>query len=288
MRWSGRRQSGNVEDRRGMSPGGRLAVGGGIGGLIIVVVALLFGADPGALLNMAPGPTTQQVPGGGSPVADPHEEALKEFVSVVLADTEDIWGAIFAQNGTTYRRPTVVLFTGRVESACGLASAASGPFYCPPDENVYLDLSFFDELGARFGASGDFAGAYVIAHEIGHHVQKQMGITDRMQAMQGRVSEDEYKRMSVRLELQADFLAGVWAHHAQQSLDVLEAGDLEEALAAASAIGDDRLQKQSQGYVVPDAFTHGTSAQRTAWFRRGFETGDVTQGDTFDVDYEDL
>jgi predicted metalloprotease len=207
---------------------------------------------------------------------------------VVLGDTEEIWGQLFAKEGATYRQPKVVLFTGQVESACGLASAASGPFYCPGDENVYLDLSFFDELSQRFGAKGDFAAAYVIAHEIGHHVQKQLGITDKIDAMRGRVSEEEYNQMSVRLELQADFLAGVFAHFEQESMNAIEPGDIEEALNAASSIGDDRLQKMSQGYVVPDAFTHGTSAQRTEWFKRGFETGDMNQGDTFNVDYGDL
>jgi predicted metalloprotease len=182
----------------------------------------------------------------------------------------------------------VVLFTGQVESACGLASAASGPFYCPGDENVYLDLSFFDELNDRFGASGDFADAYVIAHEIGHHVQKQLGITAKVDAMRGRVSEEEYNQLSVRLELQADFLAGVFAHYEKETLGVIEAGDIDEALNAASSIGDDRLQKMSQGYVVPDAFTHGTSEQRATWFKRGFETGDMSQGDTFSIDYGDL
>jgi predicted metalloprotease len=283
MRWSGRRESGNVEDRRGMMP--RVAMGGGLG-LIILVVSLLLGKNPGDLLNNL-GTQSQQVSNEPGQV-DPHEEEQRHFVGVVLGDTEEIWGQLFAKNGETYRQPKVVLFTGQVESACGLASTASGPFYCPNDENVYLDLSFFDELSQRFGAKGDFAAAYVIAHEIGHHVQKQLGITDKIDAMRGRVSEDEYNQMSVRLELQADFLAGVFAHYEQESLNVIEAGDIEEALNAASSIGDDRLQKMSQGYVVPDAFTHGTSAQRAAWFRRGFETGDMSQGDTFSIDYSDL
>ncbi|HKW15096.1 MAG TPA: neutral zinc metallopeptidase [Candidatus Krumholzibacteria bacterium] len=286
MRWSGRRESGNVEDRRGMGP--RMAVGGGGLGLVILVVALLLGKNPTDVINNLGTQTqTQQVPGG--PVeSSPHEEEQKQFVSVVLADTEDIWGKLFSDAGETYRQPKVVLFTGQVESACGLASAASGPFYCPGDENVYLDLSFFDELSQRFGAKGDFAAAYVIAHEVGHHVQKQLGITAKIDAMRGRVSEKEYNEMSVRLELQADFLAGVFAHYEQQTNHVIEAGDIEEALNAASSIGDDRLQKMSQGYVVPDAFTHGTSAQRVEWFKKGFETGDMTQGDTFSIDYRDL
>jgi len=284
MKWTGRRQSGNVEDRRGR--GGRMIVGGGLGTIVVLVVALLFGADPRELLNLAP--TTQVESGTGAPV-DAHAEEMKQFVSVVLADTEDIWGRLFAQEGTTYREPWVVLFAGQVESACGWASTASGPFYCPSDEKVYIDLSFFDELRTRFGAPGDFAIAYVVAHEVGHHVQKLMGITDRMDAMRGRMTEEAYHQMSVRLELQADFLAGVWVHFAYESLDVVEAGDLEEAIGAASAVGDDRLQKAAGGTVVPDSFTHGTSAQRAAWFRRGFETGDLThKGDTFSVPYEDL
>jgi predicted metalloprotease len=282
MKWAGRRQSGNVEDRRGR--GGRVVVGGGLGAIAIIVIATLFGVDPRQVLELAP--TTQQDP--GSLPVDPHQEELKQFVSVVLADTEDIWGQIFARQGATYQKPWVVLFNDQVESACGYASAASGPFYCPPDQRVYMDLSFFDELQSRFGAQGDFAIAYVIAHEVGHHVQNQMGITDEVHAMQGQVSEEEYNRMSVRLELQADFLAGVWAYYAENSLGVVEPGDFEEAIAAAGAVGDDRIQKESRGYVVPDSFTHGTSAQRIAWFQRGFTTGDPSQGDTFGIDYDDL
>ena len=283
MKWTGRRQSGNVEDRRGR--GGRMVMGGGLGAIVVLVVALLFGADPRELLNLT---TTTQVETGADAPVDPHAEEMKQFVSVVLADTEDIWGRLLAQEGSAYREPWVVLFTDQVESACGWASTASGPFYCPSDEKVYIDLSFFDELQTRFGAPGDFAVAYVVAHEVGHHVQKLMGITDRMDAMRGRMTEEAYHQMSVRLELQADFLAGVWAHFADESLDVVEAGDLEEALGAASAVGDDRLQKASSGQVVPDSFTHGTSAQRAAWFRRGFETGDLKQGDTFSVPYGEL
>jgi len=259
-----------------------MVVGGGLGAIVIVVIATLFGVDPRQMLELAP--TTQQ----DSVPVDPHQEELKRFVSVVLADTEDIWGEIFARQGATYQKPWVVLFTEQVESACGFASAASGPFYCPPDQKVYMDLSFFDELQSRFGAQGDFAIAYVVAHEVGHHVQNQMGLTDKVHAMQGQVSPEEYNRMSVRLELQADFLAGVWAHYAQNSLDVVEPGDFEEAIAAAGAVGDDRIQRETSGRVIPDAFTHGTSAQRIAWFQRGFTTGDVSQGDTFGIDYDDL
>lgn len=283
MKWAGRRESGNVEDRRGRNPG-RMVVGGGLGAIVLVVVAMLFGVDPRQVMELAPTTSQEQ----GAVPGDAHDEELKRFVAVVLADTEDIWGNIFTSQGSTYPAPWVVLFTGQVESACGYATAASGPFYCPPDQKVYMDLSFFDELQTRFNASGDFAIAYVVAHEVGHHVQNLLGLTDKVHALQGQVSQEEYNRMSVRLELQADFLAGVWAHYAQNTLDVVEAGDIEEAMGAAAAVGDDRIQKQTQGYVVPDGFTHGTSAQRIAWFRRGFETGDLSQGDTFGVDYEDL
>ena len=262
----------------------RRVVGGGLGVVVVIVIAVLFGADPQQLLNLVP--VTQQE--SGAPPTDAAQEELKQFVSVVLADTEDIWADIFTRQGASYVKPWVVLFTERVESACGYASAASGPFYCPPDQKVYLDLAFFDELKSRFGAPGDFAVAYVLAHEVGHHVQNQMGIAEKVHRMHGRVSEAEYNRMSVRLELQADFLAGVWAHYAQTKLDVVEPGDFEEAMGAAAAVGDDRIQKQAQGTVVPDAFTHGTSAQRLTWFRRGFETGDLSQGDTFGVAYESL
>jgi uncharacterized protein len=277
MRWQGRRQSSNVDDRRRL-PAAGLALGGG-GALVIAVLALLFGFNPDdALQQLAP--ATQPGVEAGQPV-DPHQEELKQFVAVVLADTEDVWTRLFAEQGRQYEYPTLVLFTGQVESACGYASAAVGPFYCPGDENLYLDLSFLDELGSRFGATGDFPGAYVIAHEIGHHVQHQLGYTDAVDAQRGRVSAAQQNALSVRLELQADFLAGVWAHYAQQNLGVLEPGDIEEALAAASAIGDDRLQMQAQGYTVPDSFTHGTSEQRQRWFTLGYETGDLSQGDTF-------
>jgi predicted metalloprotease len=206
---------------------------------------------------------------------------MKDFVSAVLGETEDVWSDVFARSGKTYRRPKLVLFSGMVQSACGTAETASGPFYCPGDEKVYLDMSFFNELSQKLGAPGDFAQAYVIAHEVGHHVQKQLGINQKVEEMQSRSSRARANELSVRLELQADFLAGVWAHYAQERMSILEAGDLEEALNAASSVGDDRIQKQSQGYVVPDAFTHGTSEQRARWFRLGFETGDMARGDTF-------
>lgn len=279
MRWRGERESSNVEDRRGMSGGGRVAIGGGIGTLIIIIIAVLLGADPQQFLRQmptdAPAPTS---PGPRS--TNPQEEELRQFVSVVLGKTEDVWQEVFQQNGKTYREPTLVLFTDRVQSACGLGSAASGPFYCPGDQKVYIDLSFYEELRRRFSSPGDFAQAYVIAHEVGHHVQKLLGISDRVDAMQRRMSEVDANKLSVRLELQADFFAGVWARHVQKQ-GLLEQGDIEEALQAASAIGDDAIQRQSTGYVVPDSFTHGTSEQRLRWFRKGFDTGDIRQGDTF-------
>ena len=209
------------------------------------------------------------------------EDQLAEFVGVVLADTEDVWNKLYQQQGAQYREPELVLFTGTVQSACGYAQAATGPFYCPADQKVYIDLSFQETLSEQLGADGDFAMAYVVAHEVGHHVQNLMGLTNKVHSQRGQISQAEYNELSVRLELQADFLAGVWAHHADEMHDILEAGDVEEAMRAANAIGDDRLQKQSQGYVVPDAFTHGTSEQRMRWFRRGLETGDIAQGDTF-------
>jgi predicted metalloprotease len=266
-----------VEDRRGISRGG-LAVGGGLGSLVLVALALLFGADPRQVLEQAPtggGPGTQAT----RPV-NPEEEELRQFVGVVLADTEDVWQEIFRQQRSQYREPTLSIFSGRVDSACGVAGAAVGPFYCPGDEKVYIDLSFYRELKSRFRAPGDFAQAYVIAHEIGHHVQHLLGTMDKVHSMQQRMSEAQANQLSVRLELQADFYAGLWAHYAQRK-GVVEPGDVEEALGAASAIGDDRLQRQTQGYVVPDSFTHGTSEQRVRWFRRGLESGDIRQGDTF-------
>lgn len=279
MRWRGERESGNVEDRRGMSGGGRVAIGGGIGTLIIIIIAVLLGADPQQLLQQLP---AEAPPAGsqGSGSNNPEEEELKKFVSVVLGKTEDVWQEVFRQNGREYREPTLVLFSGRVQSACGLGSAASGPFYCPGDQKVYIDLSFYEELRRRFSAPGDFAQAYVIAHEVGHHVQKLLGISDRVDAMQRRMSEVEANKLSVRLELQADFFAGVFARYVQKQ-GLLEEGDIEEALQAASAIGDDAIQRRSSGYVVPDSFTHGTSEQRLRWFRKGFDTGDIRQGDTF-------
>lgn len=281
MRWMGQRESDNVEDRR-RAAGPVALAGGGLGTLLIIVIGLLLGVNPLALLQQAQVAAPVNAPNAGPPDPAAEDERTK-FVRVVLADTEDVWNDLFQREGRTYQDPTLVLFSGRVQSACGMASAAVGPFYCPSDGKVYLDLSFFEELSDRFGAPGDFAEAYVIAHEIGHHVQKLLGISDQVSAMQARSGKAESNQLSVRLELQADFLAGVWAHHAQRMRNILEDGDVEEALRAATAIGDDRLQKESQGYVVPDSFTHGTSAQRVRWFRRGLQTGDMRAGDTFET-----
>jgi predicted metalloprotease len=285
MRIEGQRESSNVEDRRGMRPG-MMVGGGGILSLIVVVVALFLGVDPRPLLQQ----TQQQgqVQQQGPIQSTPEEEALKKFVSVVLADTEDVWGKLFSSAGKQYQQPTLVLFRGAVQSACGGASSAVGPFYCPADQKLYIDLDFYEQLRKQLHSPGDFAQAYVIAHEVGHHVQNQLGLTRKVDQQRGRVSEAEYNRLSVRLELQADFFAGVWAHHAQKMRNALEPGDIEEAMNAAKNIGDDALQRQSQGEVVPDSFTHGTSAQRMRWFMKGFNTGDINQGDTFSVDYGDL
>ncbi len=282
MRWQIGRRSTNVEDRRGMGGRGIAGLGGG-GILILALIAVLTGTNPLELLEQI-APTGEMIDPSfapGEPSA--REQELAEFSSAVLADTEDTWRLLFERMGRTYREPTLVLYSGAVQSACGFAQSAVGPFYCPNDEKVYLDLSFFDDLHARFGAPGDFAQAYVIAHEVGHHVQRLLGIMEQVDAMRERVDQEEANAITVRLELQADFLAGVWAHHAEQARQVLEQGDIEEALNAASQIGDDRLQMEAQGYVVPDAFTHGTAAQRARWFLRGFQTGDVSQGDTFNA-----
>ncbi len=280
MLWQGGRESSNVEDRRGGGSG--LAVGGGIGTLVIAFVIYLLGGNPNAVLNNAPQQqSTQQ--------AAPANDQTTKFARTVLAETEDIWGQLFQNMGKNYTDPKLVLFDGSTQSACGGASQSTGPFYCPADSKVYLDLSFFDELSQRFGAPGDFASAYVIAHEVGHHVQHLLGITDKIDAQRSRLSESEMNELSVRLELQADFFAGVWAHYQGQQKaangqdNIIQPGDIDAALNAANAIGDDRLQKESQGYVVPDAFTHGTSAQRMKWFKRGYETGDINQGDTFNT-----
>lgn len=279
MRWQGRRESGNVEDRRGSSKGGLIA-GGGIGTIVIALLVYFLGGDPSQVVNMQQQQSTTQTP--LSPEQEAAEKEAASFVKVVLADTEDVWNKLFTEKmNRQYQEPVLVMFTGVVESACGNASSASGPFYCPADHKVYIDLSFYDELKDKLNAPGDFAMAYVIAHEVGHHVQNLLGISEKVQRARSQLSETEYNKLSVKLELQADFFAGVWANHAQKLQNILEPGDIEEALNAANAIGDDRLQKQSRGVVVPDAFTHGTSAQRMYWFKKGFETGDVSQGDTF-------
>jgi predicted metalloprotease len=275
MKWMGERESTNVEDRRGISGGG-IAVGGGIIGVIVLLVKLFLGGDV-------------SVPEAG-PSAPPHQMTAEEqkldderarFVKVVLADTEDVWGKLFADQGQTYQDPTLVLYRDAVQSACGMAGSATGPFYCPGDEKLYIDLSFFEDMQNKLHAPGDFAMAYVVAHEVGHHIQNLKGISDKMNRLRQTLSDEEYNKYSVKLELQADFLAGVWAHHAQKMKNILEEGDIEEALNAANAIGDDRLQKEAQGYVVPESFTHGTSKQRVYWFKKGFETGDINQGNTF-------
>jgi predicted metalloprotease len=279
MRWQGRRKSDNVEDRRGI--GGRgLAVGGGLGGLVIVVLYFLLGGNPSDITQSLGTDGTGSPAGAGQTLSEKDKE-MGDFVSVVLADIEDVWKAQFQQMGQEYREPHLVLFTGQVDSACGYAGASSGPFYCPGDAKVYIDLSFFEDMQRKLGAPGDFALAYVIAHEVGHHVQNLLGINDQVMAKRGRLSEKDWNRLMVRMELQADFLAGVWAHYARQAQDFLESGDIEEGINAAGAVGDDRIMKQTQGYVVPDAFTHGTSEERVRWFKKGLETGDIRQGDTF-------
>jgi uncharacterized protein len=274
MRWRGRQGSSNVDDRRGISGGG-IAIGGGIIGVIALVVNFLLGGDASQL----PLPNQNQPLSAEQKAA---QDSQAQFVSVVLRETENVWNDIFSQMGSNYEEPRLELFSGSTQSACGAASSATGPFYCPGDQDIYIDLSFYDDLQNRFGAPGDFAMAYVIAHEVGHHIQNLLGTSDKMARLRQSSSESEYNRYSVMLELQADFYAGVWAHHVR-GMGLLESGDVEEALNAANAIGDDRLQKQSQGYIVPESFTHGTSAQRMYWFKRGFETGDLRQGDTFNA-----
>ena len=275
MKWKGRTRSSNVQDRRGLG-----GVAGGLGGIgiIIVIVYTLLGGNPGDIMQNLDGGQTN-----APYVATQEEEELAAFVSVVLADTEVIWSEIFAEQNLQYNEPTLVLFTGSVESACGVAGSSTGPFYCSGDNKVYIDLQFFQELKDKFDAPGDFAMAYVIAHEVGHHVQNELGVMAQMNEIRGKVSAEEYNAYSVRLELQADYLAGVWAKYVQGE-NYLEEGDLEEAMNAASAVGDDRIQMEAQGYVVPDSFTHGTSEQRKRWFYKGFEAGDLSEWDTFAAD----
>lgn len=277
---NGRRKSSNVEDRRGMSAG---KIGGGLGGvgiIIAIIFTLLNGGDAGDVLNEVSRGITQngQTTEEYQPTAE--EEELADFVSVVLADTEDVWQKLFAEQGMAYKNPTLVLFTESVSSGCGMANAAVGPFYCPADQKLYIDLSFYKELKNQFNAPGDFAMAYVVAHEVGHHVQTLLGISQQVHALTDKASKEEYNAATVRLELQADYLAGVWAHHVQNK-GYLEEGDFEEALTAANAIGDDTLQMEAQGYVVPESFTHGTSEQRKRWFKKGFDLGTIEGGDTF-------
>lgn len=283
MRIEGQRQSSNVEDRRGMKPG--MMVGGGAVSIIVVIIALFLGIDPRPLLQQT---QQAQVQTSGPVQSTPEEEELKTFVAVVLADTEDVWKRVFADAGRQYQEPTLVLFRGSVQSACGSASSAVGPFYCPGDHKLYIDLGFYDQLRRQLNSPGDFAQAYVVAHEVGHHVQNLLGLTRKVDQARGRVSETEQNQLSVRLELQADFLAGVWAHHTQRNRNALEPGDIEEAMNAARNIGDDALQKQSQGHVVPDSFTHGSSQQRMRWFMKGYKSGDINDGDTFAVQFDDL
>lgn len=279
MKWLGRTGSTNVEDRRGMS-GGKIAAGGGIGGIIIYLLYTFLGGDPnsGPMPPLSSG-TSQTTT--LSPQEQAEDDKRAEFVKVVLKDTEDVWGEIFSKSGEDYPEPTLVMFRDAVESACGQASSASGPFYCPGDRKVYIDLSFYQELQNQLHAPGDFPMAYVIAHEVGHHIQNLMGTSAKVERARQQGGERVGNKYSVMLELQADFYAGVWANHAQKMKNILDEGDIEEALNAASAIGDDKLQEQSTGRVVPDAFTHGTSAQRMYWFKKGFQTGDIKQGDTF-------
>ncbi len=285
MRWRGERESDNIEDRRGMSVSRGAKIGGvsGLGLIAIVLISMYLGIDPTVILQQV----SQNMPSSTSTVEESAvptaNDDARKFVAVVLGETEDVWNDAFQKMGKTYHKPKLVLYTGAVESACGMAGSAVGPFYCPADQKVYLDLSFFEELRSRFGVSGDFAEAYIIAHEVGHHVQTLLGITQKVSSLQQRASSTEGNKISVMTELQADCLAGVWAHQTEKNRKVLEAGDIEEGLNAASAVGDDKIQKRSQGYVVPDAFTHGSSAQRVSWFKKGFEQGTFQACDTFNA-----
>ncbi len=280
MRWKTGRRSQNVEDRRGMRISSGKVKGGSITIIVLALIGMYFGIDPSVILNLnqvGQPPVQQQTPYTPSAA----ENQLADFVSVVLADTEDTWEPIFNSSGWAYEKPKLVLFSGAVKSACGFARAAVGPFYCPADKKIYIDLAFYSTLKNKLNAPGDFAQAYVIAHEVGHHVQNLIGLSSQVQNQRGSLTQAEYNKLSVKLELQADCFAGVWANHAQQLRNILEPGDLEEALNAASMIGDDQLQKQAKGYVVPDSFTHGTSEQRVSWFRKGFDSGKITQCNTF-------
>ncbi len=280
MRWKDGRRSNNVEDRRGIRLSGKTK-GGGIGIIILALIGMYFGIDPSLILQQGSQLSETPIENKGSYTPTTEENQLADFVSVVLADTEDTWQSLFQSAGKNYQVPTLILFTGSVKSACGMAQAAVGPFYCPADQKVYIDLSFYKDLKSKMGAPGDFAQAYVIAHEVGHHVQNLLGTSKKMQQLRSQVTQKEYNALSVRLELQADCFAGVWANRADKSRKILEEGDIQEALNAASMIGDDRLQKRSRGYVTPDSFTHGTSEQRVQWFTKGFQTGKVSSCNSF-------
>lgn len=281
MRWKSGRRSKNIEDRRGKRAG---VLGGGIGTIVVILAAMYFGIDPNLLMQGIETVSVSTSSGSQPSAEDLANDPLADMISVVVADTEDVWTEIFAAEGLRYEEPTLVLFTGATRSACGMGQAAMGPFYCPADKQAYIDLSFYDDLRARYRAPGDFAQAYVIAHEIGHHVQNLLGVSGRVHRMKQQVGTAEANALSVRLELQADCFAGIWANRAHRARNILEAGDVEEALNAASAIGDDRLQRQSRGTVVPESFTHGTSAQRQRWFRVGIESGDPDRCDTFNAE----
>ncbi|MEE1899967.1 neutral zinc metallopeptidase [Flavobacterium rakeshii] len=281
MKWKGRRESNNVDDRRSMS-GGKIAAGGGVIAIVIILINLFMGGDNSAVLNEINNQLQQQTTTEETVPLSAQDEEMGRMVRVILADTEDVWHKIFEENGLVYEEPKLVLFRNSVQTACGGASSASGPFYCPLDKKVYMDLSFFDELQSRFGAQGgDFAIAYVIAHEVGHHVQTLMGTSAKVRQMQQQLNQDDANKLSVALELQADFYAGLWAHYNEEMNQMLEEGDIEEALSAAHAVGDDAIQKRAQGHVVPDSFTHGTSAQRVYWFKKGLNTGQFNAGTTF-------
>ncbi|MGE6489319.1 KPN_02809 family neutral zinc metallopeptidase [Paenisporosarcina sp. NPDC076898] len=277
MKWRGRGQSANVEDRRGMGAGGIGIAGGGIGLVIVIIMTLLGGGGPGDILNNIQGNDTNQT---GTYEETEQEKELADFVSVVLADTETVWSELFKEAGTEYQEPVMVLYNGQVQSACGAAGSSVGPFYCLGDYKLYIDLSFYEELNKKFQAPGDFAMAYVVAHEVGHHVQTLLGTNKEVMALRNKMSEEEFNQYLIRLELQADYYAGVFAHYAEGE-GYLEVGDIEEAITAASAVGDDNIQKKTQGYVVPESFTHGTSEQRMKWFKKGYEAGTIEDGDTF-------
>jgi uncharacterized protein len=281
MRYKGRRTSSNVEDKRGWKIGRKGGIGGGIFSIVAIILYIVLGGDPQSAFQFLQGGNEYTETARDYQPTE-HEEELAEFVSVVLADTEDVWHKLFNASGLTYREPTLVIFSGEVKSACGFAEAATGPFYCPGDERIYIDLLFLEQLQEKLGAEGDFAIAYIIAHEVGHHVQNLMGTINEVHSLRQQLNQKKYNELNVRLELQADFYAGVWAHHAQRMKDILEKGDVEEAMNAAEAVGDDRIQMQTQGHVVPDAFTHGSSSQRVHWFKKGFATGNLKEGNTFD------